>query len=175
LGCGTGSISKKIKEHFPDAKITCVDFAENMLKMAKNKLRNFKNIAFVASDVMKFDFTGFDAVVTSLTLHHIRKAARKRALYKRVFQGLNKNGAFFIADLTLGSTDHLQGLNLEKWEEFLLKSFPREGIPELKKRYEKEDHPFKLIDELAWLKAGGFKNVDVVWKHYHFAVYGGIK
>lgn len=38
LGCGTGTISKKIKELFPCATITCLDLAENMIEMAKIKL-----------------------------------------------------------------------------------------------------------------------------------------
>lgn len=35
LGCGTGTIAQNIKLKFPKAKITCLDFAENMIGMAK--------------------------------------------------------------------------------------------------------------------------------------------
>ncbi len=31
------------------------------------------------------------------------------------------------------------------------------------------------MDQLAWLAEIGFTDVDVVWKYYNFAVYGGRK
>ena len=42
-------------------------------------------------------------------------------------------------------------------------------------KYYAEDRPAKLVDQLAWLKDIGFIGVDVIWKHYNFAIYGGTK
>ena len=42
-------------------------------------------------------------------------------------------------------------------------------------KYHTEDRPAKLIDQLAWMLEIGFAAVDVVWKYYNFAVYGGVK
>ncbi len=175
LGCGTGTISKKIKERFPNAAITCVDFADNMLKIAKDKLKIYGDIKYVLSDCNDFDFDGYDVVLSSLTLHHIRDKRKKLNLYKKIFKGLKGKGILYVADLALGSSDYLQKLNLEKWKEFLLQSFSKTEIAELKKRYETEDCPFKLIEEISWLKEAGFTKIDVIWKYYHFAVYGGQK
>ncbi|MFA5089748.1 MAG: methyltransferase domain-containing protein [Candidatus Omnitrophota bacterium] len=176
LGCGTGTISKMIKEHYPDALITCVDFAGNMVQVAKNKLKGYGGINYVICDCRNFDFSpGYDAILSSLTLHHIRDNNEKRVFYKKIFKGLNNNGVFYAADLILGSSDYLQNLNLEKWNEFLLKSLSQEEILKRKKIYEEEDHPFRLMDELSWLKDAGFCNVDVIWKYYFFTVYGGQK
>jgi tRNA (cmo5U34)-methyltransferase len=175
LGCGTGSISKKIKEHYPNAGITCVDFADNMLRIAKDKLSCYKNIEYVVCDVIDFDYSGYDAVLSSLTLHHIRIEKAKNILYKKIFNGLRRNGVFYLADLVLGSSDYLQNLNLMKWQDFLQKSLSKREITNRKRRYHKEDCPSKLMDEILRLQQSGFRNVDVVWKYYHFAVYGGEK
>lgn len=176
LGCGTGTISKMVKERYRHASIDCVDFAGNMLKIDQNKLKGFTDIAYVACDCLDFDFsTGYDAVLSSLALHHIRDEKVKRNLYKKVFKGLNGGGVFYAADIVLGSNAYLQNLNLEKWGDFLIHSATEEEIANRKKRYEEEDHPFKMMDEIRWLEEAGFKDVDVVWKHYHFAVYGGEK
>ncbi len=176
LGCGTGTISKLIKERFPGAFLTCVDFSQNMIKISQDKLKRFKSVEFVVSDCRTFDFSsGFDAVVTSLTLHHLRRPQEKKALYKKIFKGLRKGGVFYAADLVIGQTRYLQELNLKKWHNFLVKHLSPEFVRDRKMRYEKEDRPFKLMDELNWLKAAGFKDMDVVWKNYHFAVYGGRK
>ena len=42
-------------------------------------------------------------------------------------------------------------------------------------KYLAEDRPAKLVDQLEWLKGIGFADVDVIWKRYNFAVYGGTK
>ena len=42
-------------------------------------------------------------------------------------------------------------------------------------QYQEEDRPAKLIDQLNWLVELGFSDVDVIWKYYNFAVYGGRK
>jgi tRNA (cmo5U34)-methyltransferase len=42
-------------------------------------------------------------------------------------------------------------------------------------KYHAEDRPAKLLDQLDWLTQAGSVAVDVVWKHYNFAVYGGVK
>jgi len=47
LGCGTGTISKAVKEVFPNAEITCLDLAGNMIKMAKLKLAGFADIHYL--------------------------------------------------------------------------------------------------------------------------------
>ena len=40
LGCGTGTIALRIKETFPQARISCLDLAENMIEMTRLKLAN---------------------------------------------------------------------------------------------------------------------------------------
>jgi len=35
LGCGTGTVAQKIKNAFLNSKISCLDIAENMIKLAQ--------------------------------------------------------------------------------------------------------------------------------------------
>lgn len=41
--------------------------------------------------------------------------------------------------------------------------------------YKTEDRPTSLMNHVNWLRDVGFDDVDVVWKYYNFAVYGGRK
>lgn len=176
LGCGTGTITKKLKERFPSAVVTCVDFSGNMLELAQNKLQAYKDVSFIESDCRHFEFSaGYDAVITSLTLHHLRTGSEKKALYKKIFKGLRKNGVFYSADLALGANKYLQRMYLEKWAEILRTFLTADQIRQNEKNYKREDHPFTLAEEFAWLKQAGFRDLDVIWKTYHFAVFGGVK
>ncbi|MDD5634824.1 MAG: methyltransferase domain-containing protein, partial [Candidatus Omnitrophica bacterium] len=44
LGCGTGNLSKKLITAYPKARVTCIYMADNMLKMARSKLKNYRNV-----------------------------------------------------------------------------------------------------------------------------------
>lgn len=42
-------------------------------------------------------------------------------------------------------------------------------------KYRNEDKPARLLDQIKWLEEIGFSDVDILWKYYNFAVYGGLK
>ena len=176
LGCGTGNISKKVKERFPNANITCVDLAENMIKIAKSKLSQYKDIEFRIDDFRNLNYKQeFDAVISSLALHHLQKVEQKE-FYSRLNEFLKKGGVFYNADNILGSTSHLDQIYMDKWVEFMLQSMPIEEIENVwLPKHREEDFPSPLKSHIQWMEEAGFKEVDVVWKYYMFGVYGGKK
>ncbi|MDD3754461.1 MAG: methyltransferase domain-containing protein [Methanobacterium sp.] len=176
LGCGTGNISLKVKERFPNARITSVDMAKNMIKIAKQKLASYNDIEFIIADVRDLEFVDeFDAVVSSLALHHLHHP-EKKPYYHRIKSFLKKGGVFYNTDNILGSSPHLNQLYMDKWIEFLLKSHTHEEIDSVWiPKHRKEDFPAPLMDHIHLLEEVGFKEVDVVWKSYMFGVYGGKK
>ena len=177
LGCGTGTITKALKQEFNDAQVTCLDLAENMLEMAKIKLDDYKDINYITGDFYHFNFhEKYDVIVSSLALHHLVTDEDKKGFYTKVYEALNSGGVFFNADVVLGTNNYLQELYLEKWKEFMNQSVSMEEIEEKWiPAAEEEDHPSKLVDQLNWIHNIGFKDIDVIWKYYGGAVYGGYK
>lgn len=177
LGCGTGALSQKLLEAHPEVELTCLDMTESMLDLAKERMRNHRNVRYVLSDIYDFEFDGpYNFVMSSLALHHVVTDQDKKITYRRIYDALGSGGAFYNADLVLGSDEEMQGLYMRRWVEFMGQSFPREEIDStVLSRYRQEDSPSKLVDHLRWLKEVGFRNVDVAWKNYGFAVYGGRK
>lgn len=177
LGCGTGTIAKRLSEKFPNAKIVCLDIASNMIDIAKHKLSDHKNSEFIVGDFSKIDFEEqFDIVVSSLALHHIESDEEKKAFFQKIYTILGKNGQFINADLVLASNDFLQNVYLDRWIGFMNKSV---SLEEINNRwlvnYKNEDRPSRLVDQIHWLEEIGFNAVDVVWKYYNFSVYTGSK
>lgn len=176
LGCGTGNLSRKIISAYPNARITCVDMAENMLKMARAKLKDHNKINFWLGDIRDFDYSGkYDAIVASLVLHHVEKNDKTR-FYRRIQKALSKNGVFFCIDIFLSASRHLQKLHMDKWKEFMrAHGLTMKKINDMIRRHRKEDRPLVFEDELNIMRHAGFKRVEVVLKHYNFALYGGGK
>ena len=177
LGSGTGYISMKLKEAFPNSIITCLDFAENMIAQSKLRLEKYKDVNYLLEDIREFEFDKkYHAVVSSLTLHHLETKKDKIKFYKKVFESLESEGVFYNADIILGSNDILQKTYVSKWKEFMAKSIPEEEIEnKWMVTHYKEDRPEILLEQIEWIKNIGFEDVDIVWKYYNFAVYGGIK
>ncbi|WP_414470409.1 class I SAM-dependent methyltransferase [Methanobacterium sp. ACI-7] len=177
LGCGTGTISKSLKEKYNDANITCLDLAENMIEMAKIKLDAYNDINYITGDFYHFEFPEkYDLIVSSLALHHLVTDEDKKEFYSKIYGSLNEGGVFLNADGVLSSIDYLNELYLQKWTGFMNRHI---DIEEIQQKWvpaaEEEDHPTKLVNQLQWFLDIGFKDVDVIWKYYGFAVYGGFK
>lgn len=177
LGCGTGTVSKKVKENHPSSSIHCVDIAENMIDIARHRLSKYSDITYENADLSNYSFTNsYDVILSSLTLHHLVTDNDKINFYTKVYGALNSNGVFFNADNVIGSNETIQENYMLHWKKFMKKTVPAEEIEQKWiLRYKDEDHPAKLIDQLSWLKNIGFVDVDVIWKYYNFAVYGGFK
>ncbi len=175
LGCGTGTVARRIKDTFPDANITCVDMAENMLAMAKKKLGH--NTRYQLADFRSYEFDGsYDLVVSSLALHHLETDEDKKLFYRKIFNSLAPGGAFYNADVILASSRGVQEGYMKKWKDFMRKQVSDVEIEQkwIPMHYE-EDRPARLTAQMSWLDDIGFSEIDVVWKYYNFAVYGGIK
>ena len=175
LGCGTGTISKSVKDIFPNVNITCVDIAGKMLEIAKNKIGG--NIISIQADFSNFEFPEkYDLIVSSLALHHLENDADKMIFYEKIFHALNRNGIFMNIDVVLGSDDFIQELYMEKWKDFMKTNVSVEEINnKWLVNYYKEDRPTKLITHLEMLKKCGFSCVDVIYKYFNYAVYIGKK
>jgi len=177
LGCGTGTVAKRISEKFPNSKIVCLDIASNMIDIAKNKLSEHKDVEFITGDFSNIDFDDkFDVIVSSLALHHLENDNCKKEFYTKIHDILTDFGLFINADVVLASTDYQQNINMNRWIEFMNKSISKdEIIDNWIPKYQAEDRPARLMDQLKWLEDIGFKSVDVIWKYYNFCVYGGFK
>lgn len=176
IGCGTGALSVKLIESHPGMELTCMDMTESMLDCAKNRMEGRANVRYVLADLYDFEFDGpYDLVVSSLALHHVVTDEDKRTIYQRILDALGPGGSFFNADLVLGSDDSMQRACMERWIEFLSRSFPRQEVDRIVQRYYTDDSPARLVDHLRWMDEVGFRGVDVIWKRYNYAVWTGRK
>ena len=168
---------ERVLDAYPNTRVTCLDLAENMIEMAKAKLSQHPHTRFLVGDLNTFDFDAtYDVVVSSLALHHLVTDEDKCAFYARIHDALAPGGAFYNADVVLGSGEALQTMYMRKWQAFMRQNVSQDEMENtwLPKYYD-EDRPAPLVDQMARLTEIGFADVDVVWKYYNYAVYGGTK
>jgi tRNA (cmo5U34)-methyltransferase len=120
--------------------------------------------------------SSYHVVVSSLALHHLVTDDEKQAFYQKIYQSLLRGGCFYNADLVLAAGEHLQSIYIKRWKEFMQRQVSEEEVENVwLRKYAEEDRPAPLVEQLTWLSKIGYKNVDVLWKYYNFAVYGGVK
>lgn len=176
IGCGTGNLTQKLLNKYIDSQITAIDISEAMIEAAKSKV-NHSNIEFIVQDALEYEFKeNYDIIVSTLTFQNFPNDAFKKKYYQNIYNSLNINGIFATGNIMLASNKELQEVYLKKWKEFMLLNLKKETIDdEVFKNYKEKDHPSKTLDEIDWLIQIGFKDVDIIWKYYNFAVYFGMK
>ena len=114
LGCGTGILTVMVQEEYPDAEITGIDLSPEMLKVAAAK-PGLERVRFIAQDLRDAWPTGrYDAIVTSLCLHHVSKEDRA-TVARRALMTLSPGGRFICGDIFHAGRDWEEEIQREVW------------------------------------------------------------
>jgi len=98
IGCGIGSLSAEIANHFKDVK--AIDLDEQMIQRAKTENQK-DNLEFLEMDMMKigrqFPANSFQSVICfGNTLVHLTKESQTLDFFKQVKGVLKENGKFLF-------------------------------------------------------------------------------
>ena len=98
IGCGTGTLTLMIKKAYPNSIITGLDGDPQVLNIAREKSRGMDILweEGLASSIPYPDSI-FDKVVTSLVIHHLTTADKRRAI-KEMHRVLKPGGELHILD-----------------------------------------------------------------------------
>jgi tRNA (cmo5U34)-methyltransferase len=176
LGAGTGLMAAFIAYSFPNARITMVDISNEMLERARARFElPGERFRFEVSDygVDRIQ-EKYDAVVSALSIHHLSDE-QKRSLFDRIYGALNDGGVFVNAEQFRCSTPERHQFHHERWVTRVreLGVDDRDLAAALERM--KFDRAATLEDQLEWLRAAGFRDIDCAYKNLIFAVYCGFK
>jgi tRNA (cmo5U34)-methyltransferase len=176
LGAGTGLLSALIAYSFPRVRITLIDFSEEMLAEARQRLaQGGDRFHFVVKDYQERPIEGrYDAIVTALSIHHLSDHS-KRALFRRIHDALKDGGIFVNADQIRGESYAIERRNHDLWQKRVREFRVRESDLIAAVERMKLDHTVSLDAQLEWLRETGFREVSCIYRNLIFAVYSGNK
>jgi tRNA (cmo5U34)-methyltransferase len=175
LGAGTGLMSAYVLAAYPQAQITLIDQAEDMLNLAKQRFNGNENLSYITDDYISHVFEDkFDGIVSALSIHHLSDENKKQ-LYKNCFSSLHDGGMFVNADQVLSSDPLIEDQIISIWHDFVKQSGVSED--ELAAFYHRTsfDQTTPLNDQLNCLVKLGFSKADCIFKYLNFAVFFAIK
>ena len=176
LGGGTGALAHAILAKLPKVRMEIWDIDANMLGVAAERLQTFSTRVTLREKSFFEKPDQCDAVVATLSLHHIPTLEAKRAVYQNICEALTSSGIFLNGDCTLDAIEPAHGVMVRYWLDFMA----THGISEEEGRkhldeWSKEDNYQQIYDELAALAQAGFHRPEVFWKQGPIAVYGGFR
>jgi len=144
LACGTGILTRKIAEKFPNSEIIGVDITESYLELAKKNSSLYENISYVFQDAEKLHLDSkFDCITSS----YIPKYCDAKILVKRCVEHLNQGGKIIFHDFTYPKNF----VHRKLWDfYFVILNFVGLFIPSWKEAFKKLP---KLIKSSTWVSS----------------------
>ena len=165
LGTGDGRLLALVRLNNPSIEGVALDFSDPMIEKAEKRFVNDNKVTIVKHDfslpLPKVQLGRFDAIVSSLAIHHLTHS-RKKQLYTEIFNILNPKGVFCNLEHVSSPTENLH------WK----------FVAAIGWTPETEDPSNKLLDvhtQLQWLREIGFMDVDCFWKWLELALLIGFK
>lgn len=172
LGTGTGALAAMVAAALPETQLTLLDGAPAMVEKAAALLGDRAVAAVVQDFAEPLPAGPFDAVVSSLAIHHLDDAG-KASLCARAHAALRPGGTFVNAEQVLGATPALDAL-LRRWHERearALGATDEEWAAAVERMT--HDRCATLETNLEGLRAAGFTDVGVHFADGRFATFAG--
>lgn len=166
LGCGTGNLTLRVLEMFPEAQITALDLSEEILGVCRRQCGDDRT-TYLQQDFGQLDLpdAGFDLVVSSIAIHHIDDTA-KQVLFRNVLASLRPKGIFTFVDQFRGETPAIYEKHMQVWKSFTdSKGVPSEEWQMWMEHQDQHDFHATVSEQMRWLSEAGFVEVDCIWKH----------
>ena len=159
LGCGTGIQLEFVFERAPNAKVTAIDRAPNMLKQLRTKFADkTEQLRLQQGSLLELSFGdhAYDYAISTLTMHHFLPE-RKVVIYKRVREALRTTGIYVEGDQTATVEDEK---GILYWYNRWIAKLP--GGDRAEWNY---DITLSPETQTCLLQEAGFSDVQLTWHH----------
>jgi tRNA (cmo5U34)-methyltransferase len=188
LCCGEGRLSEEYLSRAPEGQVTLLDGSAEMLELAAARLAGFGGrVSQVRADIADAGWRadgGYGGVMTSLAVHHL-DGDGKRRLYRDLHAMLVPGGVFVMADLIEPAGPAAREIAAGHWDQAVAQASQEQfGSDEALRVFRETewnyyrlpgpdpvDHPSSVAENLSWLSAAGFTDVDLVWLQAGHAIF----
>lgn len=117
IGFGTGILAKKLYDD--GYNIYGIDFSNEMLKKAKQKMPNAELLQFDFIDGLpkEFEQKQFDVILSTYAIHHIDDEAKKLYILK-LLKSLNPKGILIFGDVAFETEKDMEAARKKDYEEW---------------------------------------------------------
>jgi tRNA (cmo5U34)-methyltransferase len=176
LGGGTGRLSQAVLNKLPEVQVELIDIDPKILDQARGRFApEHKRIKFTLGSFFEA-LSSCDAIVASLSLHHVPGMKEKAKVYANIHKALRPGGLFLCLDASVAADSRISEHTFKQWTNHMLSH----GITEEAARdhfdtWKKEEYYFSLHEELNSLAQVGFNKPECFWRKGPMVIYGALK
>ncbi|MEQ8814280.1 MAG: class I SAM-dependent methyltransferase [Thalassobaculum sp.] len=179
--CGEGLLTAALLEALPDVRVHAFDGSAAMLAATRERAEAMsgrlvtRRIDLAGRDWRRFD-APLRAAVSSLAVHHL-DGPGKRDLFADLHAALAPGGVFVLADVVQPATAAGNAIAADLWDQEVrgralsldgnlegFEAFRRADWNHFRhKELDPIDQPSTVVEQLDWLRAAGFVEVDLHW------------
>ena len=193
IGCGDGILGRAVWHQYPAAKLTFSDMSDVMLNAAREKVAEDQiptEVQYHTWDMSDFmwnielkEHAPYDVIVSGLAIHHLTHH-RKRQIYAEIYDLLSPGGIFLNLERVKSPSPLGEKLNAENYVDSLY-AFHKHSDPTVKRDEIAEKYFYRALKQsnilataerqTEWLRDLGYVDVDIFFKVFEIALFGGRK
>jgi tRNA (cmo5U34)-methyltransferase len=180
LCCGEGLLTEALLQALPDRVVHAYDGSQSMLDATCERAGGTDRLVTRRIDLAARDWRHLQrslrAAVSSLAIHHLDDAGKRR-LFADLHAALAPGGVFVLADVVRPARAVGHAIAAELWyEEVKRRALAQDGTLAGFEAFQRADwnhfrhagpdpidQPSTLVEQLDWLRAAGFTDLDLHW------------
>ena len=177
IGTSTGTLlfdMQQINKNKRNLNFIGLDIEEAMIKECLVRYSDIDNMKFKLTNALDFDYTNTSVVTSMLALQFMSKRDRK-ILLKKVYEGLNEDGALFVVEKTKASIIDIHDIYNDLYYDFKRENLVDKEILDKNQSLRGVMKPITVEDNLSLIKEAGFSKVDIFSKYLNFTGFIAIK
>jgi len=165
IGCSTGSLLIRLAELHKEKQVGFFgyDISDNLLPGSNGRLN------FIKQDITKSEvyFNNANLILSIFTLQFVSVNDRIRLL-KKIYQSLNKGGAFIICEKVYSSSGLIQDIFNFTHYDLKARSFTQDDILGKQQKLREIMTPLSAEENLETFKSAGFKTISPFFQSLNF-------
>ncbi len=177
LGMSNGNLIQKLAKRHQKKKVKFIglDSENDMVEIAKKKLKKINNVSFYCKDITNYKFDKADLIISYYTIQFVSPRKRQE-LIDKIYNALNWGGAFIMFEKTRGNDARFQDIWTAIYSDFKLEQgYSPEEIMNKSRSLKGILEPFSMKGNLDMLKRAGFIDIATIFKYVPFAGFISIK
>jgi len=173
LGSSTGKFLINLNSKVKELKLIGIDNSKPMLKQSQNKAKAYgvDNIDFIYADMLDYDFSNFNAIISNYTLQFIRPLNRPKLVHK-IYNGLKNNGYFIFSEKVVFEDKKLDKDIIDIYYDYKKKQgYSEYEIVQKREALENVLIPFTIKENISMCKEAGFSSVDTLFQWGNFVTF----
>lgn len=172
LGTSTGTLTFQMAVRHPLTKFIGIEKEWDMVKEAESnraiQYPHLKNLEFDCDDIIDYSFAESDMIISYYTLQFIKPKNRPK-VFKKIYDSLNKGGAFILFEKVLSPTAEFQSITNSLYFDFKKeKGYTSEQIINKSRSLKGHLTAFTSEENRELLNEAGFSKIETIQKYLSF-------